>query len=69
MCRGLTLIHPAPRRPAAYGAVSDLTTTPSWPCASASVKNAAASSADAVTRRGISRSAGTAPASSVCRFQ
>ena len=31
MCRGLTLIQPAPRRPAAYGVASDLTTTPSCP--------------------------------------
>ena len=40
MCTGLTLSQPAPRRPASYGAVSDLTTTPSCPRASASSRNA-----------------------------
>jgi hypothetical protein len=67
VCLGLTLIHPAPRRPAAYGALSDLTTTPSWPCASASVKKAVASSGEGVTRRGMSSSDGTARASAACR--
>ena len=61
VCRGLTLIHPAPRRPAAYGVASDLTTTPSWPCAIASPKKAVASSAEEVTRRGMSRSGGDGP--------
>ena len=69
MCRGLTLIHPAPRRPAAYGVSSDLITTPSWPRATASPKNSDASAAEAVTSRGISSDDGTAQASSACRFQ
>ena len=42
VCRGLTLSQAAPRRPAAYGASSALTTTPSWPRASASAANASA---------------------------
>jgi hypothetical protein len=67
VCRGLTLIHPEPRRPAAYGASSDLTTTPSCPCASASRKNSLASVTEPVTRRGISSSGGTVRASSACR--
>ena len=31
MCTGLTFSHAAPRRPAAYGASSAFTITPSWP--------------------------------------
>lgn len=59
MCRGLTLIHPAPRRPAAYGAVSDFTTTPSCPWATAPEKKDAASSGEAVTTWGMSADGGT----------
>ena len=37
VCTGLTLTQPEPRRPASYGAIARLlTTTPSWPAASAS---------------------------------
>jgi hypothetical protein len=67
VCRGLTLIHPAPRRPAAYGVSSDLTTTPSCPRATASAKNSDASAAEDVTSRGMSSAAGTAEASEACR--
>ena len=67
MCRGLTLIHPAPRRPAAYGVSSDLTTTPSCPRATASAKNSEASAEQDVTSRGMSSAGGTARASSACR--
>ena len=42
MWTGLTLSQPAPRRPASYGAASDLTITPSWPRASVSPRKAAA---------------------------
>jgi len=69
VCRGLTLTHPEPRRPAAYGASSDLITTPSCPCASASRKNPLASVTEPVTRRGMSSSGGTVRASSACRRQ
>ena len=43
MCRGLTLIHSLPRRPAPYGASSDLITTPSCPRSIAAAKNCSAS--------------------------
>ena len=54
---GLTLSQPAPRRPASYGASSDLTITPSCPRASASSRNACAASASSVSRRGTTSSA------------
>ena len=40
---GLTLTHPLPRRPAAYGLSAALTTTPSWPAATSSSKKRPAS--------------------------
>ena len=43
VCRGLTLTHPGPRRPAAYGSAGSLTTTPSCPAATMSAKNCCAS--------------------------
>ena len=67
MCRGLTLIQPAPRRPAAYGVAGDFTTTPSCPCPSASEKNAVASSVEAVTTLGMIIPGGTTRASAACR--
>ncbi len=48
---------------------SDLTTTPSWPRATASRKNSDACAAESVTSLGMSSSEGTAQASSACRFQ
>ena len=52
MWTGLTLSHAAPRRPAAYGASSALTTTPSCPAATAASNAAcAASASSAITRR------------------
>ena len=57
MCTGLTFSHPAPRRPAAYGASSAFTTTPSCPAASAASNSRAASSASSATARGTRSSA------------
>ena len=53
MCTGFTFCHARPRRPAAYGASSALTITPSCPAASASSSSAAASLGDGRSTPGI----------------
>ncbi len=67
MWRGFTFTHPAPRRPASYGACKDFTTTPSWPCAIASAKNRAAVAGSSVTIRGTRSRSGTTASSTRCR--
>ena len=49
MRTGLTFCQALPRRPAAYGAPSALTITPSWPASPAATENASASAGSEVT--------------------
>src|SRR4051812_351377 len=65
--RGLTFSHPAPRRPAAYGASSDLTRTPSWPAGRAASRKARASAASAISARGTRLAAGTSASRAAAR--
>ena len=58
MTARLTLIQPAPRRPASYGASSAFTITPSCPRASASSRKRSASSGSSVTILGTRTSSG-----------
>ena len=64
---GFTLSQVPPRRPASYGASTAFTTTPSCPRATASSKNAWASSASRVTSLGTQNCSGTTPSIAACR--
>ena len=67
MWTGFTLSQAPPRRPASYGASTAFTTTPSCPRATASSKNACASSASRVTSLGTQSCSGTTPSIAACR--
>ena len=69
MCRGFTFTQPESRRPAAYGAASFLTTTPSKPSRIASANTADTSSRESAIRRRTSISGGSVAASASARTE